>query len=109
MVLEIASITRETLMQVTTSTPNEWIVGQKAYFSIPFDYGMQQLNAQIAEITSIDPTNTIFTFNLNSSQFDPFGIPSNTFQDATMASYGASNIYNFVQFPVHAINPNIGN
>jgi len=38
MVLEIASITQTNQMVVTTTTPNYWIVGQKAYFSIPFEY-----------------------------------------------------------------------
>jgi hypothetical protein len=109
MFLEITSITRANPMVVTTSTQNSWIAGQKAYFSIPFNYGMQQLNTLTAQITSVDTTGLIFTFALNSTQFDPFSVPSNVFQDATMSPSGSSNIYNFTTLPFHALDGAVGN
>ena len=49
--LLISDITRSNPMVVTVSTSNSYIVGQKVYFSVPFDYGMFQVNG----LTDINP------------------------------------------------------
>lgn len=109
MLLNIVSITNSNPMVVTVATPNYWIVGQLAYFTIPFIYGMQQLNTKTAQIIDVDPTNLIFTFALNSSNFDPCVIPDNPTFPVTMVSQGSRNTYNFNELPYRAINANIGN
>jgi hypothetical protein len=103
MFLVIASITNANPMVVTTSTPNSWIAGQLAYFSIPFDYGMFQLNSMIGMLLSVDITNLILTFAIDSTKFDHFIIPSSGEQPATMSPAGSRNTYNFVQLPFHSL------
>ena len=109
MYLLISSITKSNPMVVTVSTPNSYIPGQVAYFSIPFDYGMYQLNGQAIEIIDVDTTNLIFTMALDSTQFDPFVVPMSGEQPATMAPQGARNVYNFLSLPFHSLNGMVGN
>lgn len=109
MFLLISAITQANPMVVTVSTPNAFVSGQLCYFSIPFDYGMFQLNAMTAQITAIDTTNTIFTMALDSSQFDPFVIPAMySEQPASLSSAGSRNLYNTTTVPFHSIG-NVGN
>ena len=109
MYLTISSVTNANPMVVTVSTPNSYIAGQVSYFSVPFDYGMYQLNAITAQIISVDVTNLIFTVAIDSSQFDPFITPSSGEQPATISSAGARNTYNFLTLPYHALNGMVGN
>lgn len=109
MTLEIVSITNANPMVVITSTNNQWIPGQLAYFTIPFSFGMQQLNQKTAQVMSVDSTNKVLTFALNSTGYDPFAIPMGAKQPCTMASQGSRNTYNFNELPYRAINANIGN
>ena len=110
--LVISAITQATQMVVTVTTPNNYIVGQNIYFSIPFPYGMFQANGLTGNIVGVDVTNLIFTVAINSTQFDPFVTPSGvtTEQPATVSSQGSKNTYNIVQLPFHAVNgANFGN
>ncbi len=110
--LVISEITQATQMVVTVTTPNQYIVGQNIYFSIPFPYGMFQLNGLIGNIISVDATNLIFTIAINSTQFDPFVLASGVRvqQPATVSPQGSRNTFNFVQLPFHAVNGStIGN
>lgn len=109
MALNISSITNTNPMIVTVSTPNSYVSGQLAYFSIPFDYGMFQLNSITAQILSVDVTNLVFTVALDATQFDPFTSPTGLGQPATMSPAGARNIYNITTVPFHAINGTVGN
>ena len=113
MFLNISAITQTNPMVVTVTTPNAYVVGQKAYFSIPFDYGMFQLNGLTGQITVVDPTNLIFTTDINASIFDAFVIPSGGEQPATMAPSGSRNLTNLNTnlklVPFHALNGQVGN
>jgi hypothetical protein len=109
MFLLISAVTNANPMQVTVTTPNQYVVGQLAYFSIPVDYGMFQLNALTGQILTVDPTNLIFTVSIDSTQFDQFVIPSGGEQPASMSPSGARNIYNNTTVPFHAINGMVGN
>lgn len=108
--LIITGITNDVQMVVTVSTENQYVVGQKAYFSIPFDYGMFQLDGLTGEITDVDVTNLIFTVNINTTQFDTFVIPA-MFQEApaSMSPAGSRNIYNSTTVPFHSLDGSIGN
>ncbi len=108
MFLNITAITNGNPMQVTVNTPNAWIPGQLGYFSIPFDYGMFQLDGLTGQILSADPTNLIFNVALNSYLFDRFVVPSSGEKPATMSSAGSRNTYNFSSLPFHSIG-NFGN
>jgi hypothetical protein len=108
----VSNITKATQMVVTVTTPNNYIVGQNIYFSIPFPYGMFQVNGLMGNIVAVDVTNLIFTVDINSTQFDAFVTPSGVRveQPATVSSQGSKNTYNFVQLPFHAVNgANFGN
>jgi hypothetical protein len=107
--LIITNITQGSPMVVTVSTTNAYIPGQMAYFSIPFDYGMFQLNGLSARVKSVDVTNLIFTMDFDSTLFDSFVTPSGGEQPASMASQGSRNTYNFVNLPFHSLNGGIGN
>jgi|SRR5665213_1046408 len=104
--LVISAITRATQMVVTVTTANQYIVGQNIYFSIPFPYGMSQLNGLTGNIIAVDATNLIFTIAINSTQFDPFVLASGVRvqQPATVSPQGSKNTYNYTTMPFHAIN-----
>lgn len=102
MFLNIVSITNANPMAVTVNTPNTWIAGQLAYFSVPFSYGMFQLNALTGQILSADNTNLIFSVSIDSTQFDVFSLPTGGEQPATMSPAGARNIYNTTVVPFHS-------
>ena len=109
MFLVIEDITNAIRAQVTVSTPNSYVVGQLMYFSVPFDYGMFQINGLTGQILSVDITNLIFTLNIDTSFFDRFvNPPSGIAKPATIAPAGARNIYNNTTVPFHSLG-NIGN
>lgn len=106
--LVITNITRSLNAMVTVSTSNAYVPGQVVYFSVPFTYGMFQINTLSAKITGVDVTNLILTTNLNTSQFDAFVTPIAGEQPATIAPSGANNIYNNTTVPFHS-QGNFGN
>ena len=95
---------------VTVSTPNQYIAGQLFYFSVPFAYGMFQINSLTGQIVSVDVTNLILTTDINSTQFDAFTTPSfGQPQPAMVSPGGARNIYNNTTVPFHSENGLVGN
>lgn len=99
-------------MVVTVTTPNSYVANQLAYFSVPFDYGMFQLDGITAEIAVVDITNLILTFNLDSTQFDAFVIPGagvKKERPASLSPAGSRNLYNNTTVPFHALNGQVGN
>ncbi len=93
-----------------TTEANTYIVGMAVRLMVPQTFRMFQANNLIGTITSISGSN--FTMNLDSSQFDPFVVPSgNVEQPATIAPYGSRNLqYNnsTEKVPFQSLN-NIGN
>jgi hypothetical protein len=107
--LLISSITQTSPMSITVSTPNQYIVGQLVKLTVPSDYGMYQANGLTGQIIAVDPTNLIFTVNINAIQFSPFVIPSvNAEMPASLASAGSRNTFNFTTLPFHSLT-NTGN
>lgn len=107
--LVITDITQAQFMQVTVSTPNSYIAGQKIYFSVPFDYGMFQANGLTGKILAVDNTNLIFTMDITSTQFNPFVTPSGGIQPATLSPQGSQNTLNYTTMPFHSLNGQVGN
>lgn len=95
--LYITAITQANPMVITVSVntsvteANTYIVGMAVRLFVPVTYRMIQANNLIGTITKIDGDN--FTLNLNSSQFDPFVVPSgNVEQPATISPAGSRNL-----------------
>lgn len=110
MFLIITGITNSIKMIVTVSTPNSYVVGQLAYFSIPFDYGMFQLDGLTGQVVAVDVTNLILTFDINSNLFDAFVIPPAAGEKpASLCSAGSRNLYNNTTVPFHSLNGQVGN
>lgn len=107
--LVISNISNSSNAVVTVTTLNQYIAQQIVYFSVPFDYGMFQINGLSGEILSVDSTNLIFTVKINTTQFDAFSIPVGGEQPATLAPAGARNEYNILTVPFHSQNGQIGN
>jgi hypothetical protein len=108
--LTITAITQAYPMVVTVSQSNLYMAGQNLHFSIPADYGMQQLNQQTATILSVSGLN--FLMNLDSTLFDPFAVPGSGEKPATVAPAGSNNLqYNNLtgRVPFQNLNGNIGN
>ena len=115
--LNITAITQASPMVITVSPgntvteSNTYIVGMAVRLFVPVTYGMRQANNLTGTITAISGSN--FTLNLDSSQFDPFVVPSgNTEQPATIAPAGSRN-YQYTNgsnqsVPFQSLN-NIGN
>jgi hypothetical protein len=108
MFLNISSVTRSNPMVVTVSTANQYVQGQIARFSIPFGYGMFQLNGLSGEVLSVDLTNLVMSIASNSTNFDTFVIPTSGVQPATMSPAGSHNLYNILEVPFHS-EGNFGN
>ncbi len=109
MFLVISSITNALKSVVTVTTPNSYIVDQLLYFSVPFSYGMFQINGLTAQIIDVDDTNLIFTVALNTLQFDPFVAPTGAVEKpATVSPAGSRNQYNVTTVPFHS-EGNFGN
>lgn len=114
--LQIASITQSLPMVITvsigntTTEANTYIVGMSVRLFVPQSYGMYQANNLVGTITAV--SGLIFTLNVDSSQFDPFVVPSgNVEQPATIAPNGSRNLeYNNSTnlVPFQSLN-NIGN
>ena len=91
------------------SQVNTYIVGMAVKLFVPYNFGMFQANNLVGTITAI--SGSVFTLNLDSSQFDQFTIPLTGEQPATIAPNGSRNYqYNngSAQVPFQSLN-NVGN
>lgn len=106
--LLISAITRAAQAVVTVTATNTYVVGQLCYFSVPFTYGMFQMNGKTGKIINIVGLN--FYMDIDSSQFDTFAVPSfGQEQPASLCSAGSRNIYNNTTVPFHALDGSVGN
>ena len=111
--LIITSITNTNPLLVTVSQKNVYVPGQLIYFSIPFDYGMFQLNGLTGRIMDVNAANLVFLVDINAAQFDPFINPPNgVAQPATVSPAGSRNLHNLntnlKKEPFHSLE-NFGN
>ena len=73
-IVDIAAITQTNPALVTTTIANTFVIGQQVQFFIPPQWGMRQLQALKGYIIT-QPSNTQFTVNIDTSQFDAFVVP----------------------------------
>lgn len=98
-------------IQNPTTEANVYIVGMAVRLMVPVTYMMIQANNLVGTIIAINDSN--FTVNIDSSQFDPFVVPSgNVEQPATISPAGSQN-YQYTNgsslaVPFQSLN-NIGN
>lgn len=112
--LQITAITQSNPMVLTFSInpvteAETYIPGQLVRLNIPYGYGMQQANGLIGQILNI--SGSTMTLYINSTQFDPFSVPSTGTMPATLSPAGSRNLLfnNFTnQVPFQSLN-NIGN
>lgn len=74
-ICDISAITQETFPMVTTSIDHSFVIGQQVQFFIPPQWGMRQLNTLKGIVIDIPETNQFVT-TIDTSQFDPFVVPT---------------------------------
>lgn len=114
--LDIESITQSCPMVVTveidntTTEANTYIVGMAVRLFVPQSYGMYQANNLVGTIIGINGLQ--LTLGIDSSQFDPFVIPSGNKETPASISPSGSRNYqynnNSANVPFQSLN-NIGN
>lgn len=72
---------------VTTSVPHGYQIGGKVRLNVPANFGMSQINGQLATIVGIPSANS-FTTDINSSSFTAFAFPQQA--PAFASSYAQS-------------------
>lgn len=106
--LYITNISQATQAVVSTSVDpsNYYVVGMKIHFSIPFSFGMTQINqltGTILAVNAVSATSNIGAYNLtvdiDSTAFTAFAFPASTLSPtatlfATLAPAGASTQFN---------------
>ncbi len=95
--LYVTAISQATQAVVTTSVDPSlyYVVGMKVHFSVPYSFGMTQMNQLTGKILSVDAANYQFTVDIDSSAFSAFAFPASTASPtaqlfATVAPAGAS-------------------
>jgi hypothetical protein len=92
--LEITAITQSNPMVITTTMnitqSNSYIPGMAIVLTIPWIFGMWQAMGKIGTILSV--SNNLISVNINSTNFDPFVVPSGGAQQASLAPYGSRNL-----------------
>ena len=99
--LYVTAVSQATQAVVTTSVNpgNYYVVGMKVHFSIPYSFGMYQLNELTGTILAINQATYQMTIDINTSAFTAFAFPDSTASPgatlfATLAPAGASTQYN---------------
>ncbi len=99
--LYITEITQATQAVVRTSVdPSQYyVVGMKIHFSIPYSFGMYQMNQLTGTIVAVSAANYTLTVDIDSSAFNAFAFPASSASPtaqlfATLAPAGASTQYN---------------
>ncbi len=99
--LYITEITQATQAVVRTSVdPTQYyVVGMKIHFSVPYSFGMYQMNQLTGTIVAVSAANYTLTVDIDSSAFTAFAFPASTASPtaqlfATLAPAGASTQFN---------------
>ncbi len=95
--LYITEVTQATQAVVRTSVDptQHYVVGMKIHFSIPYSFGMTQLNGLTGKIVAVSSANYTVTVDIDTSAFTAFAFPASTSSPtaqlfATYAPAGAS-------------------
>lgn len=99
--LYITEITKATQAVVRTSVDPSpyYAVGMLIHFSVPYSFGMTQMNQLTGKIVAVDATNYTLTVDIDSSAFTTFAFPASTASPtaalfATLAPAGARTQFN---------------
>lgn len=95
--LYITEVTKATQAVVRTSVDPSlyYVVGMKIHFSVPYSFGMYELNQLTGTILAVDATNYTLTVDIDTSAFTTFAFPASSASPtaqlfATLAPAGAS-------------------
>jgi hypothetical protein len=98
--LYVTKISKATQAVVRTSVDPSlyYVVGMKMRFSVPYSFGMYQMNGLTGKIVDIDASTYEITVDIDSSAFSTFAFPASTSSPtaalfATVAPAGASTQY----------------
>lgn len=101
--LYITEITQATQAVVRTSVDptQHYVVGMKIHFSVPYTFGMTQINGLTGKILAVSAANYTVTVDIDTSAFTAFAFPASTATPtatlfSTYAPAGASTQYDFV-------------
>lgn len=87
----ISAITTGPTTTVTTSTDNDYVIGQQVRFTIPFNHGISQINGQQGLVIDI-PASDQVVVNINSTNYNAFiANPTPAFTPAQIAAIGDVN------------------
>jgi len=99
--LYITEVTQATQAVVRTSIDPTLVysVGMKVHFSVPFSFGMTQLNQLTGTIVALSSANYTMTVDIDTTGFTAFAFPTSLSSPtaqlfATVAPQGASTTYN---------------
>jgi len=99
--LYITEITKATQAVVRTSIDPSlvYVVGMKVHFSVPYSFGMYEMNQLTGKIVAISSANYTMTVDIDSSAFTTFAFPASTASPtaqlfATVSPAGASTQFN---------------
>lgn len=99
--LYVTEITKATSAVVRTSVdPTQYyVVGMKVHFSVPYSFGMYEMNQLTGTITALSAANYTMTVDIDSTAFTTFAFPASTSSPtaalfATVAPAGASTKFN---------------
>lgn len=99
--LYVTEITQATQAVVRTSIDPTlvYVVGMKVHFSVPYSFGMTQINGLTGTIVAMSSANYTMTVDIDSSAFTAFAFPASTSSPtaplfATVAPAGASTQQN---------------
>src|SRR6185503_21243007 len=78
--LYVTEITQANQAVVRTSVdPTQYyVVGMKVRFSVPYSFGMTQMDGLTGTIVAVSSANYTFTVDINSSAFTAFAFPAST-------------------------------
>lgn len=78
--LYITEITQATQAVVRTSVDptQHYVVGMKIHFSVPYSFGMTQINQMTGKILAVSAANYTVTVDIDSTAFTAFAFPAST-------------------------------
>lgn len=110
------SLANQAVVTCSVDPSMYYVVGMKVHFSVPYSFGMTQMNQLTGKILAINPATYQMTVDINSSAFTAFAFPASTGSPttalfATLSPAGASTQvdpvtglvtgYNFQYQPFH--------
>ncbi len=75
--LYVTEVTKATqaVVRFSVDPTAYYVVGMKMHFSIPYSFGMYQLNGLTGTVLAVNATNYTMTFDIDSSAFSTFAFP----------------------------------